>query len=92
MTIFAYNDSVNGATPITAMQANATLLVTDRGGDGVEFLEPSDATAGVDFDLPPSVVTVAAGSVAIDGLQSFEALILVTFADLIDIEALADIR
>ncbi|MGE0425809.1 MAG: hypothetical protein AB7O88_26350 [Reyranellaceae bacterium] len=92
MTIFAYNHSLNGAASVTVLQASAASYATEKSGDGVEFLDPSDATAGVHFDLPPSVATLAAGSVVTDALQSFETLILVAFADLIDTRVLADIR
>lgn len=92
MTNFAYNHSLHGAPSVTVLLASTAPCVTDWNTDGVDFLDPSDATAGVHFDLPPSVATVAAGSVATDALQSFETLILMAFADLIDTKALADIR
>ncbi len=91
MTIFANDNSASSAASVTAMQVYASLRFMDRNGEGVDFLDLSDATAGVELKLPDSINVIAGDGLATDELQGFEALILTAFADLIDTKALAGI-
>lgn len=92
MTNLTYNNDTNSVSWARAMQALTGLRFLDKSGDGVDFLDQSDATAGVDLKLPPSVYVIAGDGLATSEFQSFEALILTAFADLIDTKALANIR
>jgi hypothetical protein len=92
VTNFTYNNDANSVSWARAMQALTGLRFPDKGGEGVDFLDQSDATAGVDLKLPHSVYVIAGDGFATDEFQSFEALILNAFADLIDTKALANIR
>ena len=92
MTNFTYNNDANSASWARAMQALTGLRFADKSGESVDFLELSDATVGVELKLPHSVNVMAGDGLATDELQSFEALILAAFADLIDTRALANIR
>ena len=91
MTNFTYNNDANSASWATAMQAFIGLRLADKGGESVDFLDLSDATAGVELKLPHSVNGIAGDGLASDEFQDFEALILAAFADLIDSKALAKI-
>jgi hypothetical protein len=72
VTTFAYKNSASRL---------ASLADDDLyGSDGVDFLELSDATAGVDFGLSGT-----------DKAQGFEALILSASTDIIDDNALENI-
>lgn len=92
MTDFTYNNDANSASWATAMQALMGMRFMDKSGEGVDFLDLSDATAGVELKLPHSVNVIAGDSLASDEFQGFEALILAAFADLVDTKALAVIR
>ncbi len=91
MTSFTYNNDANSASWAMAMQAFTGLRFTDKSAEGVDFLDLSDATAGVELKLPRIINAIAGDGLATDELQGFEALILDAFADLVDIRKLANI-
>lgn len=85
MTILSFNALTGRGKPGQARQFGTTAQnggAVDLGGE-VEFLEPSDATAGVELDLPRAIAPGINSGFHTDDLQSFEAMIVAALADVI---------
>jgi hypothetical protein len=87
VNIFAYNSSAAGSFRIRPSAANDDLC----SDEGVDFLELSDATAGVDFGLSHCLTSITAVGLCANRIQGFKAMILSASADIVDDNTLENI-